>query len=208
MKNIFDFLYNSSHKISIKFLIPLIAILVAVFASITIFIIQSQFNYAEKQLRDHAKITLTTLSADILNPFIEEKNDKIQTLFVNAKKANADILYIGLINQKGLTLAHTDVLLRDTYLDKTEFDKAAISIKKYTVREIPSLEAVEFAEPLLALGSKKDVLAIIRIAVNEEKINQKKHKTQNTIIIAGIIIFAVLSLFIIFITVQGKNNHE
>ncbi|MCP4136475.1 MAG: SpoIIE family protein phosphatase [bacterium] len=199
IKKIYIFFLKSFNRVSIKFLVPLIAILVVGFTAITIFVIQSQFNYARKQLLNHARITLTNISTDILNHFIEGNNDKIQTIFVNAKKANADILYIGLIDKNGATLAHTDVMLHDTYLDKNEFDKAAISIKKYTVRKIPSREAVEIARPVLSFGSQSDVLAIIRMAVNEEKIIHKTRETRNAIIIAGIIVCTVLSVFTIFI---------
>ena len=147
------------NKLSVKILLPLITVFMISFLAITIFVVQSQARFAREQLIKNARIMAQDILASTLDLFIEKQFYDIQIVLVNAKKANEDIEYIAIIDKHGKALAHTEVLFIDDMLTHTASDRAALTLRAFTVREIPDTQDVfEVCTPMLAFGSEKEVL--------------------------------------------------
>ena len=191
------------HNISLKILVPLILVFITSFIVVTVFVVRSQGQFAREQLIQNAKVSTQNIVAGGLDVFIEGNSYDIQSILVNAKRANEMIDYILIIDKHGKVFAHTDVMQIDEMLTNTEFDRTALAIREFTVRTIPHHEDhFEVCTPMLAFGSEKEILGLIRMGINQQAIHAKIGQIQRQILLVGLV--AVVMSITLFAGIVGR----
>lgn len=191
------------HNISLKILAPLILVFITSFIVITVFVVRSQVRFAREQLIQNAKVSTQSIVTGGLDVFIEGNSYDIQSLLVNAKRANDMIAYILIVDKRGKVLAHTDVLLIDEMLTNTEFDRTALAIREFTVRTVPNnKDLFEVCTPMLAFGSEKEILGLIRVGINQRVVRAKIRQIQSQLMLLGLV--TVVMSIILFVGIVNR----
>jgi methyl-accepting chemotaxis protein len=163
-------------RLTRKLVIPFVLILVGAIGLLGTVSIRSSQRAMIELLQKRAEILAITLSAAI---------PKEETV-VEAKKADADIAYVHIVNRAGYVLVTTEPELRGQALLRNDFEREMINVGELVRRPVPGAAAVfEVATPM-----KYQIDAAVRIGMSTRR--AEAIGRNNALLIGGVGALALL----------------
>lgn len=158
---------NIFNEISSKIIVTFVIIFILSIGIVSVLLFKTLISSSKEQYAKSGEITILTLRENISEDFLNNEFEKIQILFVSAKKTNNNIKYISVVDSKGKCIASTDVFKINTMLNKTKFDQEILSINKMIKRDVKNKKnEFEISVPVLTIGNKNKTLGVIRMGIS------------------------------------------
>lgn len=178
-------------KISTKVMLPYLLIIIPVIMILAVTQIFAVRGTMTEELKQKTYIMMSNLSESSSDPLFLGQNDVLDRILTTAEESNKDVIYAMVLNNKGLVVASTIQKYKDTYLDKTGYEKDIINnLKDYRMKKIDNY--YEAASPIYVGETRKGFL---RVGISLENINS----TINRILLNTIITLIVALLYGVFI---------
>jgi methyl-accepting chemotaxis protein len=167
-----------------KFTSPFVAVFVAALVLLAVVSTQGFRAAMTASLDKRAEILVTTLAVTLTDPLSMGEVDRLQTLVDEARRADADVRYVVLVNGEGKAVASTDASLRHQTLTRNDFERAMGAVTGFTRRAVPGAAGVfEVAAPVRFQGQPAGVL---RIGVSMGAVTSASAAAQRTIGAVGL----------------------
>jgi len=154
---------NKDRKISlsVKIFVPFIGIFIVGVFTLAVLPVFLRIGPFFRQQKREAVVFSKSLSSVILNSLSSQSMDKLESMIRDAKSADSDITWIGVVDTKGNCLASTDTSLKGAVLNERGFDKEVLGANSLAIREVPHLaRTFEVDIPLIVSNKKAATLRV------------------------------------------------
>jgi len=184
--------------ILVKILIPFIVIMITALFVLLFLSVTLQERVLLEQQEKKALAFSETLSDSLINLLSSQSVDKIEQIVMEAKKADEDITWIGLVDASGKCFVSTDSSLRGVMLIKHDFYRKVLESNKVIRVNIPYLRNIfEIGVPIFISSEKVGTLII---NFSREKIHQMVNKLKFIISLVVVVALALGTVVYFFIS--------
>lgn len=154
---------------------------------------------SERQLIK-AKMLTKNIGVAISDSLMLGEFDRVTEILVETKSADKDIEYVYLVDNNGKCISSTESGTKDIYLNRNDFEKAALEVKELTQRK--SLEKRGFYELTFPVAIQGNVMGILRAGFTTRYIAAVN---RNIMFISSLFILVGLAVGIIIYRIVIRN---
>jgi methyl-accepting chemotaxis protein len=141
-------------------------------------------NSLKQSLEEKSQMLTRNLATVLADPLSMGEYDHLQQILDAAEKSDQDLYYAVVLSSDGRALATTDPADKNKRLNKTEFERQALSATEFTRRDsvLPGI-----VEMIMPIGTAAGQVGILRVGISSQRVQSTIFQAQLQIAMIGLL---------------------
>jgi methyl-accepting chemotaxis protein len=177
-----------------RMMMPFVVIFVGALGVLGTMSVRSNHGAMSRSLEKRAEILVRMLAVGVADSLSLGETESLQKVLEGAKAADADVVYVLLVNPKGEVLASTDGGLKGS---RSDFDKTRAEVTAFVRSEVPGVESLfEVAAPVTYKGLGR--IGVMRVGISSEELEARSRAATWTIVgVGGLALLVGMGVYVI-----------